>query len=175
MAARRLPLEQALLGFLLQGPAHGYDLHRQVQDELGRVWYVGISSVYAALQQLEDDGLVQSTVVAQADRPARKVFQVTAGGREHFVAWVRRPVLVIRDVRVEFVARLYFFRVLALDGVEHLISEQESVCRQQLERLAQDAAECAPDDFYRLVVAYRKGQIEATLNWLHDCQSFLSG
>ena len=35
MTRRRLPLEKVLLGFLMQGPLHGYDLHRRVETELG--------------------------------------------------------------------------------------------------------------------------------------------
>ena len=43
---QRLPMEQALLGFLLEGPKHGYDLHQRVEEELGQIWYMGISNVY---------------------------------------------------------------------------------------------------------------------------------
>ena len=70
---RRLPLEQALLGFLMQGPLHGYDLHRRAEDELGRIWHMGISNVYGALKRLEQADHVESTLSPQESRPPRKV------------------------------------------------------------------------------------------------------
>ena len=68
---RRLPMEKALLGFLMTGPLHGYDLHRRVEEELGRVWYMGISNIYGALRRLEEAGFVISTVSQQVGRPPR--------------------------------------------------------------------------------------------------------
>ena len=65
---RRLPLDQALLGFLMQGPMHGYDLHRRAESELGRIWYMGLSNVYGALKRLEQTGQVESTLSPQESR-----------------------------------------------------------------------------------------------------------
>jgi len=169
----RLPLEQALLGFLMQGPAHGYDLDQRVKGELGQVWYMGISNIYAALQRLEDAGYVQSEVEIQTGRPSRKVIRIAPSGREHFLDWVRSPVPAVRDIRVEFIAKLFFLHGLRLDGMDHLISAQQAFCQEQRERLEQAIARCSADDFHRLVLLFRKGQIEAILQWLQTCREEL--
>lgn len=163
---RRLPLEQALLGFLTQGPMHGYDLHRRVKDELGVVWYMGISNIYGALKRLEQAGYVESILSPQESRPSRKVYHITPAGEQSFLEWMRRPVPAMRDLRVEFLAKLYFFRTLGLGGVEDLITAQEATCRERVERLEQSAARCDPHDFNRLVYDFRRRQIEAILDWL---------
>jgi PadR family transcriptional regulator AphA len=167
---RRLPLEQALLGFLIQGAMHGYDLHRRVEDELGIVWYMGISNVYGALKRLEQASRVESTLSPQEGRPPRKVYRITPAGEQSFLDWVRRPVPTMRDMRVEFPAKLYFFHLLGLEGIGELVAAQEAVCRARVEWLEQKIAQCGPQDFNRLVFDFRRRQIEAILDWLQVCR-----
>ena len=171
---RRLPLEQALLGFLMQGRMHGYDLHQRVEDELGVIWYMGISNIYGALKRLEQVGHVESTLSPQEGRPPRKVYRITPAGRRSFLDWVRRPIPTMRDIRVEFLAKLYFFRALGLEGAEELIVAQEAICRERVARLEQSAAQCSPHDFNRLVYDFRRCQIEAILDWLQVCRRRIS-
>ena len=158
------PLDQALLGFLMQGPAHGYLLHDRADEELGRIWYMGMSNVYGTLKQLEKAGHVESTLDDEG-YPPRKVYAITPAGRSRFFAWVREPVPAIRDMRVEFLAKLYFFRTLKLDGRGELLEAQKGVCRERLDRLGRRAAS-RQDPFERMVDAFRRRRIEAALDWL---------
>ncbi len=165
------PLDQALLGFLMQGPAHGYALHDRAEDELGRIWYMGMSNVYGTLKQLGEAGHVESTL-DDGTYPPRKVYSVTPAGCARFRAWVREPVPAMRDMRVEFLAKLYFFHTLELGGVDALLEAQKDVCRQRLDQLAQGrrpsprAEGGTEDPFERIVDAFRRRRIEASLEWL---------
>ncbi len=163
---QRQPLEQVILGFLTQGPLHGYDLHRRVEEEVGYIWYIGLSNLYTALKRLEEAGRVESTLMPQESRPPRKVYRITSAGEASFRDWVQRPVQTMRGVRVEFLAKLYFHRILGLPGVEALIAAQERICQERLAWLEQSAARCAPGDFNRLVFDFRRRQIQAILDWL---------
>lgn len=165
-----MPLEQVLLGFLMQGPMHGYDLHQRVQEQLGEVWYMGLSNIYSALSRLEESGQVTCSLSPQESRPARKVHQITPAGKASFLEWMRCPVDSMRNMRVEFPAKLYFFRDLGLEGVEDLIARQEAICRERIERLKRTAERSASRDFDRLVYDFRRRQIEAILDWLGVCR-----
>jgi PadR family transcriptional regulator AphA len=167
---QRLPLEQALLGFLSQGPMHGYDLHRHAQDELGRTWHMGISNIYGALKKLEEADYVEYTLTPQDGRPPRKVYRITSSGRKSFRDWVKRPVPNIRRLRVEFLAKLYFLHKLGLKGTEKLIAAQEAICRKRVARLEQEVARCEPQNFDRLVFDFRLRQVKAILGWLQACR-----
>ncbi len=167
---RRLPMEWALLGFLIEAPIHGYDLHQRVRESLGRVWYMGRSNVYSALKRLEDAGYVEATLEPQGGRPPRKIYHVTPKGEEKFLAWVRAPAPSMQDMRVEFLAKLYFFRLLGLDGVEDLIAQQERACRKRIDRLNERAEQREAHAFDRLVFDFRRRQIEAILDWLASCR-----
>ena len=166
---QRLPMEQALLGFLMEGPMHGYDLHRSVEEELGQIWYMGISNVYSALKRLGQASQVESTLTPQENRPPRKVYRITDAGRKSFLDWVQRPVPTIRDMRVEFPAKL-FFHTLGLNGSRDLLVAQEIICRERVEQLEQGIAQYEPRDLDRLVLDLRKRQIEAIIEWLKFCR-----
>ena len=159
------PLDQALLGFLMQNPTHGYALYQRAEAELGRVWYMGMSNVYGTLKALEVDGRVESSR-DEDSYPPRTVYRTTAKGRESFLAWVREPVPAIRDMRVELLAKLYFFTALNLDEMETFLDAQEALCKERLEELEQRTAEDPKEGFGRLVSDFRRHRIHATLDWL---------
>ena len=160
--------QPALLGFLMDHPQHGYELHQEFSRDLGQVWRVGLSQIYAQLKQMEEAGLVAARTEPQPSRPPRKVYHITPAGRETFLDWVHRPTPHLRNIRLEFLARLYFFRRLGLPGLDQLVAEQQALYRGRVESLARAAAQ-TDDDFARLVLEFRQGQQKAAIRWLDRC------
>ncbi|MBC7227286.1 MAG: PadR family transcriptional regulator [Thermoflexales bacterium] len=163
-----LPLDKVALGFLMSGPAHGYDLHGRIVRELGPVWRIGMGHLYNALRDLERTGQVQSTLLSQADRPPRKIYAVTPAGREEFLAWVRCPVPAVRDMRAEFLVKLYFLHTLGLEGWAELIEAQRALLSARLAQLEAQCARADPGAFHRLVLDLRRRQTRAALEWLES-------
>jgi DNA-binding PadR family transcriptional regulator len=160
--------QPALLGLLMSRPKHGYELYQEFSRELGRVWQIGQSQLYAQLKQLEQAELVTVQIEPQPNRPPRKIYHLTSNGREVFMNWVREPTPYLRHIRMEFLARLYFFRQLSLPDLDQLVAEQKAACRAQIEAFAHAAAE-ADDTFDRLVLEFRQGQLDAVIRWLDRC------
>ena len=102
----RNPAEYAVLGAFERGPAHGYDLYQYLSENLGAIWTLGLSQVYALLSRLEQEGLITHQRQAQEKRPDRKNLDLTAMGVKIFKDWVRRPVPHVRDLRLEFLCKL---------------------------------------------------------------------
>ncbi len=48
--------QPVLLGLLMNEPRHGYELHQEFSRNLGRVWQIGLSQLYAQLKLLEQAG-----------------------------------------------------------------------------------------------------------------------
>jgi len=166
--------QPVLLGLLMGRPRHGYELYQEFQVELGRVWQVGMSQLYAHLRQLEEAGLVAAHTEPQDARPPRKVYHLTPEGQAAFHAWLREPTPYVRHLRVEFLARLYFYRHLSLPGLEALVEAQKEVCQAQIGRFAR-LAEDEEDDFRTLVLEFRQGQLQAVVHWLDRCLEMLAG
>ena len=74
--ARRGDVRAALLVLLAEEPRNGYQLMQEIEQRSEGVWRPSPGSVYPALQQLEDEGLV---ITVQAD--GGRVFQLTDAGR----------------------------------------------------------------------------------------------
>ena len=164
--------QPALLGLLLSEPKHGYELFQEFGRELGRVWRIGQSQLYAQLKLLEESGLVSVHIEEQPNRPARKVYRLTPQGRAAFEEWVHQPTPYLRRIRVEFLARLYFFQRLSLDGQDELVAEQKAVCRDQIARFDRLMAG-TEEPFAHLVLEFRRGQLEAVVHWLERCPEHL--
>src|SRR5918993_37912 len=75
---RRGDVRSALLVLLDEAPQNGYGLMQEVERRSGGMWKPSPGSVYPALQQLEDEGLVRST-----ELEGRKQFELTDAGRAH--------------------------------------------------------------------------------------------
>jgi DNA-binding PadR family transcriptional regulator len=162
------PQEYVILGILMQQGMHGYEIHHLLSSGLGRAWDAGISQVYALLKRLESSEKVVSTVEQQENRPAKHVYSITPKGRKAFLQWVHTPLGRMRDLRLAFLAKLFFIRELDLSGSDMLIKKQIDIFQKQLRGIkGQDKN--THEEFERLVLRFRIGQIEAVLAWLEDC------
>jgi DNA-binding PadR family transcriptional regulator len=74
--ARRGDIRTAALLLLAEEPRNGYQIMQEVQERSGGVWSPSPGSVYPALQQLEDEGLITTQ-----ESDGRKLFAITDEGR----------------------------------------------------------------------------------------------
>src|SRR5712692_2813615 len=149
-----LTVEHALLGFLRERPMHGYEIHHLMIDPagLGLVWQVKQSHLYAMLDKLESDGFIAGRQETQNMRPPRRVFRLTPLGRRALQAWLGRPVSHGREVRLEFMAKLYFARREGPERVAELLMLQRQVCGEWRATLeARSTTDQAGSGYERLV------------------------
>jgi DNA-binding PadR family transcriptional regulator len=173
-----LPLstEYALLGFLRQRSMYGYEIHQQLSNTtgLGLVWRLKQSQLYALLTKLEQEGLVTTTLELQDSRPPRKMFSLTQLGQQAFLNWIEQPVQQGRELRLDFLAKLYFARLESPSIALRLIERQRLACQDWLSQQQLEAAGLQDNQPYDwLVHKFRLGQIEAMLTWLDACQTTL--
>ena len=67
----------AILSLLDEGPKHGYQIMKEIQERSGGIYGCSAGSIYPALQQLEDEGLVTAK-----RQDGKRVFRITETGRE---------------------------------------------------------------------------------------------
>ena len=90
MARRNDVVELAVLGLLLEGPKHGYELRKRLNSMLGTFRVISYGSLYPALKSMLATGWITEAGAADAGAPAltgrraRIVYALTAEGKEHF-------------------------------------------------------------------------------------------
>jgi PadR family transcriptional regulator AphA len=176
MLKQPLTIEYALLGLVRRQPMYGYEIHQRLlaSVELGLVWRVKQSQLYAHLTRLEEEGLLRSTVEPQGLKPSRKMLHLTPEGEAAFLRWVRSPVEHGREFRLEFLAKLYFARQEGVPAALELTARQRRTSIERLASLkAQAEALAAERPYDWLVLDYRIGQLEAALSWLDRCADWL--
>jgi len=76
---RRGDVRAAALSLLAEGPRNGYQIIQEISERTDGVWRPSPGSVYPALQQLEDEGLIR----AETGESGRKAFGLTDEGRAY--------------------------------------------------------------------------------------------
>lgn len=81
------------------GPAHGYAIGRDVQEQSGGRLDPTTGALYQALRRLADEGLIASAKAPSDADPRRKYFALTAAGRRAATAEAARLHGLIRSAR----------------------------------------------------------------------------
>ena len=129
-------LEIAILGLLHDSPMHGYELRKRLSTLLGAFRAFSYGSLYPSLRRLQEAGWIdEEAPLAEPPAPSpsrrgKKVYKLTAEGKEHFAA-------LLAEVGPEayddegFGTRLAFFaqtrsdiRLQILEGRKQRMTEQ---------------------------------------------------
>jgi DNA-binding PadR family transcriptional regulator len=167
--------DTTILGILAARPQHGYELlnHFRENSELGRVWTLSTSQLYAVLKRLEREKLVRGKTVASPEAPARREYRVTKPGNEVVQSWLFDSKLSpsIRQVRVQFISRLYVARLLGAP-VGEIIAKQRNACVRQREAFIKQKSQ-VDSEMEELTLDFVIGQLGAVLDWLDSCEKKL--
>ncbi|MBC7814184.1 MAG: helix-turn-helix transcriptional regulator [Burkholderiales bacterium] len=163
--------DETLLGLLAANANYGYQLLNCFRDptQLGRVWNMSNSQVYAVLKRLQQKGLITGREVTAPDAPARTEYCLTEAGVYRLDAWLdAEPSASIHFVRVEFASRLYIARLLNLPTLE-IVRRQKETCHSLRDNLSAERANAEPGLDWLMLDAEIE-LLDAMLRWLDRCE-----
>lgn len=130
---QRSPLlaqDLVLLGVLMDGPKHGYDIRQHIQTRLGELATISGGTIYYTLRKLEGRGCVTMTRDREGNRPERMVYEITDAGRAEFRKLMRQAFFEEATPYVTFDAGLYFAPHAdleeMLEGARHQIARLQA-------------------------------------------------
>ena len=98
-----MALRDAVLAALLEGEASGYDLAKRFDRSVANFWTATPQQLYRELDRLAADGLIEARVVPQQRRPTKRLYTLTAAGRDEIRAFTRqqpKPTAIRDDLLV---------------------------------------------------------------------------
>lgn len=81
-----------LLGIMMEGKMHGYQINEYVQHVMSFYTDIKKSTTYFVLEQLEKDGYVTHEVEREGRRPERRVYEITEKGKSQFFDLLRENI-----------------------------------------------------------------------------------
>lgn len=163
-------MRDAMLALLAKEPAHGYELWQRLSAALGPAGEaLNPGQVYVTLGRLVRAGLLRAEEVEQSDRPDKKVYELTARGRERVADWLAEsawPRVAPTDFHLKLVAA-------AQTGLADPVSLVDAQRRELLRRLREVehlARTCDPQDPGSLLLEGTALRMQADIRWLETCE-----
>ena len=114
----------------------GYDIRREAATSIGHFWSESYGQIYPALRDLASTGLIRERTGRASGGRERRVYELTARGRESLRAWrEREPARA--PVRNELLLKLFLCDEQSVERTEGWI---QSLLAEEKSRLATYAA-----------------------------------
>ncbi|MGW3492778.1 helix-turn-helix transcriptional regulator [Streptomyces sp. NPDC001020] len=173
-------LELSILGFLAEGPLHGYELKERIKALTGHVRPVSDGALYPAISRLVGAGRLDQRTEPGSGATPRRILSLTEEGHADLLERLRHP------KQAEITDQVRFNTVLAF--LRHLPdrAEQAAVLRRRLDFLQTPAsffyrdgepvpAEAAGDLFRQGMLRVARATGEAEKTWLKEAIARLEG
>lgn len=155
--------ELLLLGLLRGEGRHGYELHDFIEKYMQSCVELKKPTAYYLLEKLAQGGYVTETVEQSGNRPARRVYELTQAGEDHFQILLRENLRQYIPVRFGNLVGLAFLdNITPAEAIPLLRQRRESMALQLSEAEAAPAHQGA----FQFLIKHQVAHLRAELNWL---------
>jgi DNA-binding PadR family transcriptional regulator len=163
-------MRDPILALLAKEPAHGYEVRQRLVQALGPPGQaLNPGQVYVTLGRLEKVGLVAVEQVGQSGHPDKKVYELTAAGRERVAEWladVSWPKVTPTDFHLKLIAAA----AAGLADPVALIDAQRHELLRQLREVQEVILVQPPDSHGGLLLEGAALRLQADIRWLEVCE-----
>ena len=135
-----------------------------------------MGQVYTTLDRLHRDGLVRPHLVSQAERPDKKVYELTDLGRQELLGWIGTPTVPDLDLRNETYMKLMVSRMVPGGAPMKVIAQERRASMDRLSEIegARKQARADSEDLgTQLLLDLAALRLDAFLKWLDQCEEAL--
>jgi DNA-binding PadR family transcriptional regulator len=129
-----MSLEYMILGILKDEPLSGYDLNKRFGLVPSFFWSADQAQIYRTLYRMRELGWVKQEEKKQLKNPDKKLYHLTAKGREELEGWLRQaPSLGVN--RMAWLGQLFFAKQLSHQEYIGLLEDMRQQWQASLEVL----------------------------------------
>lgn len=160
------------LGVLTLGDKTGYEIKKHFEHGFSHFFVAGFGSIYPALGELSRDGLVTCTDITQRKRPDKKVYSLTARGRERLMD-VLLTTPPRHKVRSEFAVLLYFAHLLPPERLAEVLDQRTSDIENMLATIDVFEQQTHPSPSGEMVAGLGRAALCAQLEYIQSRRDWL--
>jgi DNA-binding PadR family transcriptional regulator len=162
-----------VLGSLLSGPAHGYEIKKIIARSFNSQYpNLSDSAVYPRLGRFEKEGLVDSRIEVQINVPNKRVYKLTEKGRTRILELAATPVRenldTLRSADVDdLTVHIVFFQFISKDERRKLVEPYYRLTQRRYAEALSYRESLWPrmEQFTRTTLEYGIKILELTLEW----------
>jgi DNA-binding PadR family transcriptional regulator len=113
----------------------GYDLMKAFNSSVSFFWHAQTSQIYLELNKLEKKGFVEAEYIMQSERPNKKIFTVTAEGKNEFLNWLSGDSQLLHGMKNDFLMKVFFSGNVSSEKSIAMLKKFEEECRQYLKAM----------------------------------------
>ena len=160
--------EILILGELMSGPKHGYEIKRNIQKALGEEFEINNNLLYPALRRFVEMGAISKEVIKSEGKPNRHVYCLTETGEEVFLEMICDFPDKLAARQIEFLVRVALFDRLESEIQHEIIQKRQEVLQNKLDHYHRIEQAHEQDPYVLKVVHFQKAQTELELKWIQS-------
>lgn len=152
----------------------GYDIKTAFTTEIGEFWQAKHSQIYPELSKLTNKGWIGFETEIVGTKLEKKVYSLTAEGRNALLAWLKEPLTELPTNKDEFVLKLYFIKRIDDERLPEMIQQQIDLHQKKLVHLEERKLVVFPEKRIKenyghyLILMHAIHREEEYLSWLES-------
>ncbi|MFI5492382.1 PadR family transcriptional regulator [Actinoplanes sp. NPDC051859] len=167
---QRNAVRWGLLALFSDGPKYGYQLRTEFDVRTGGTWALNVGQIYATLDRLHRDGLVEAV---GENSSGRTVYAITAQGKAELAQWFEAPVPPAERQRSELAIKLIIAVSTPQVDVAAIIQRQRAASMELIRdytRLRRNADKTT-DMAWLLMLDHMVFSVESDMRWLDHVEA----
>lgn len=162
-----------ILGLVKQGPLHGYEIKRIIEQEMADWSHVSVGSIYFALEKMAEEGFLKKNLPErEGNRPARTAYEITEAGNKEFLRLLREVWASPESFRFPLDFGVAFMKELDAEELRDLLNRRIRALEGILEELTRHEREVLNSPHVpavaRFIFSHHRAHYQAELRWTRD-------
>ena len=155
--------ELLILGLVLQGEKHGYELGQYVAHTMGIYTDLKKPTIYYTLDKLEKEAFIDSKVEREGNRPERRVYRITDDGKLRFYELLRQQIAEYSPPYFSDDIGIAFLDMLSPAEAIGLIKRKRTKVKELIEQFGESPAH---EGSWQQVMQHNAAHLKAEFKWL---------
>ncbi|MFZ1084919.1 MAG: PadR family transcriptional regulator [Terracidiphilus sp.] len=162
---------EVLLGLLTIESMSGYDLGQTIRTSVGFIWNESYGQIYPNLKKLAALGCVSAKTERQKGKPDKRIYSITAKGRERLVEWLAvepQPEIARNELLLKLFFGAQVSPEISIEHVERMMKRERAFLREfrriELEEISKNQQ--YPDaPYWKMAARFGQLELEAHQRW----------